>query len=180
MLILTAFNSAYAEIGSLCVQSIARYCRDHPEYRFVSHLIPDDYDRPASWHKLELIKRYLPENDFVLWLDSDAIIIGKGDLRAMLKDATLNVTEDVNGLNCGIMAWKSCHEAFASLTRAEKLYEAHKDDQINVHYQPKAIFNAYGKGVTGESDVCEDTVIIHYPGMSAEERIPYMEEALAA
>lgn len=192
MLIVTAFNQSYAQIGSLCVQSIMRYCRDHPEYRFVSHLIPDDYARPASWFKLDLIKRYLPEHDSVLWLDADAVIVGKGDLKAIMKDATLNISKDANGPNHGVACWKSCHQSFDAIKRMNAAYEKHKDhpwfeqaalmefiDELDVNYLPKEIFNAYGEGVTGESDVCEDTVIIHWPGCG-EERTKYMEEALAA
>lgn len=186
MLILTAFNSAFSEIGSLCVQSLMRYCREHPEYRFVSCLIPDNYSRPPSWYKLELLKKHLPDHDFVLWIDSDALIVGSNDIKSLIKDATLNISEDKNGINCGVMAWKNCPESFKAIERMESMHEEHRDhpwfeqsalmtfvDELDVNLVPKHIFNAY------QYDVCSETQILHFPGMG-DGRLDAMKEAMAA
>ena len=187
MLILTAHNSSHAEIGSLCVQSIARYCRAHPEARFIAHLIPDNYPRKASWYKIELIKRHLPDHDYVLWIDADALIVGSDDLASILKPATLNISSDNNGINHGVVAWKNCEESFRAFDRIESLYPQFTEhiwfeqaalmtfvDELNVFYQPKEVFNAY------QHDLCAKTQILHFPGMKTEERLPLMKGALAA
>lgn len=187
MLILTAFNSAYTEMGSLCVQSIARYCKLHPKARFVSQLIPDDYARPASWFKVGAIRRHLPDHDFVLWIDCDALIIGKQDITQILSPVTLNISKDKNGMNHGVATWRNCPESLAALDRMESLSAEFLNhpwweqaalmtfiDEISVCYQPKEVFNAYPE------DACEATQILHFPGMTNEERIPLMKERLPA
>lgn len=176
MLILTAFNSAYADIGTLCIQSIARYCRQKPGRRFVSHRIPDDYARPASWKKLELIQQHLPKHDWVLWIDADALIVGSDDFEGLFsEDATLNICEDANGINHGVAAWRNCPEAFAAIQRAIDLYAEFKDDpwyeqrslmsfldEIKVNYVEKKVMNAY------REDVCEESLVLHFPGLGSE------------
>lgn len=178
MLILTAFNSQYSEIGSLCVESLMRYCRERPEYRFVSHMIPDNYERPASWWKVGAIRRHLPDHDFVLWIDCDAMLVGDGDLMTLIDhDATINIARDENGWNNGVTCWRRCDEAFETLDHLEAGYEKHKDGpwfeqhvlmelegKITVFEQPKTIWNAYPEEIRG-GDLTEQTAIIHFPGM---------------
>lgn len=191
MLILTAFNSAFSEIGSLCVQSIMRYCREHPEYRFVSSYIPDDYSLPPSWYKLGLIQKHLPAHDFVLWVDADALIVGSNDLLGLMSnEATINICEDSNGLNCGVVGWRNCPEAFELLTRLESMSSEFKDhpwweqkalhtivesdpEAVNVNLVPKEIMNAY------EFDLCSKTQILHFPGMG-DDRLEAMKKHMAA
>ncbi len=192
MLIVTAHNEPFKEVAELCNTSIARYCQQHPWARFQSCMIPKDYPRKPSWYKLDVIRRALPDHDYVLWLDADAMITSVNrDLREIIHPATINIAMDCNGINHGVVAYKNCPEAFDALRRMESLYEEFKDDkwfeqsalmtffdELETFIQPKAIWNAYGEGVTGDSDVCEDTIITHWPGMSAEERIPHMKKAL--
>ncbi len=183
MTILTASNSAFAEAASLCISAAGRYCSTR-NIRLVREFIPDSYSRQPSWAKVQFIKRHLQFNDYVLWVDADAMIVGNHDLHALLAPATLNIAKDANGINCGVMAWRCCPQAFEALHRMDAAYERFRDDvwfeqkalmefvdELDVHYQPKHIFNAY------EDDACADTFIRHWPGMSMEERLPLMRAA---
>lgn len=187
MLILTGWNSKMAECGVLCVRSIERYLAKFPNFHFAFEPIPEDYERPASWHKVQSILKHLPDHDFVLWIDSDCLVVGSENIRGMLKDATLNIAMDHNGSNHGVAAWKNCKEAFWALETMDRGYKKWKDGpwfeqhvlheiegEIDVAYQTKSVFNAY-YGV----DVTDATQIIHWPGMSPKDRLPLMAEVFS-
>lgn len=191
MLILTAFNQSYAKMGSLCVRSLSRYVLKHPHVRYVANIVPNNFPRPASWYKLELLKQHLPKQDYVLWIDCDALIVGDKDFMDIIKDATLNICKDANGLNNGVAAWKNCPQSFEVLQRLidsfgefaqhewwEQAPLQRMANEVDIFLQPKPVWNAYGEGVTGESDVTDETMVIHWPGMSLEERLPFMEKQL--
>lgn len=184
MLILTGFNSAMAKCASYCIRSVERYLVKHPQYHFAVEVIPEDYDRPASWHKVVSILKHLPDHDFVLWMDADSLLVGNQDLRSLLEDKTLNIARDVNGVNHGVAAWKNCTESLWALETMNRGFEGKQDHpwfeqsilmeiegQLNIHYQDKARFNAY------PSDKNETTQILHFPGMLPHDRLPLMAQA---
>jgi hypothetical protein len=184
MLILTGFNSKLAACGSYCIRSVERYLTKYPKYHFAVEIIPEGYERPASWYKVAAILKHLPHHDFVLWLDADSQIVGDADIGAMLKDKTLNIARDKNGLNHGIAAWKNCPESFWALETMNRGYEGKEDhpwqeqsvlmeieSKIQIHYQDKVKFNAYPEDVTSESQ------ILHFPGMLPHDRLPMMAKA---
>jgi len=187
VIILTAFNSAFAEIGELCVASLRKYQSIRPHINVVKESIPDDYDRPASWYKLGLIRKHLTGSGFVLWIDADAMIVGRQDLTRLIKPKTLNISKDCNGINCGVMAWRDVPEAHAALSRMDELYSQYEnhpwfeqaalmsfEHEVQIFYQAKKVFNAY------PSDRTIATQIMHWPGMSIEERLPLMRKELKA
>lgn len=155
--------------------------------------MPPTDGAPSSWGKIPLIHEHLKHDEFVLWIDSDALIVGEMDFRSLIQPTTLNISKDVNGINCGVMAWMNCQEAFDSLLRIQSMREQFKEhiwfeqaalmtfvDEINVTYLEKSVFNAYPEEASIDfSDVSEQTQIIHWPGMSEDDRIPYMEAILS-
>lgn len=185
MLILTLFDRAMMECGIVCVRSIERYLSTYPEFHFAVDAIPENYGRHPSWHKVESLQKHLPDHDFVLCLDADSLIIGKQNLRTILKDCTLNIAEDENGANNGIAAWKNCDESFDVLERMHRSHDRQRGkpwfeqhtlheliDTMDVHYQDKKVFNAY------PSDRDATTQILHYPGMTPRDRLPLMQREL--
>lgn len=184
MLILTGFNSSMLSCGTLCVRSIERYLTRHREFHFTVEAIPEDYDRPPSWHKVQSLLKHLPDHDFVLWTDADTIMMGNLNLRSILEDKTLNIARDKYGVNHGVAAWKNCPEAFWALETMNRGFESHSDhpwfeqsvlmeieSQIQIGYQPKHIWNAY------PDDLHKDTQILHFPGISNRDRLPLMQQA---
>lgn len=180
LLLLTAFNEAFEEIGGLAARSMRSY-RERVPWLWVTEMTLRTNGRPPSWGKLEHIRHFLPHYDYVQWLDADALILGQQDLRDLLKPATLNIAKDANGINCGVMAWRNCPEAFAALDRMEKAYERFKDhpwfeqaalmefvDELDVHYQEKRVYNAY------QHDFCAETLIRHWPGEPNDVRLREM------
>ena len=191
LLIVTGYNEAFREVGDLCVASLKRYCDLHPGIKYAKWTMPDDYDRKHSWYKLRVLRHVLPHNDYVLWIDADAMITGSQDLQDIIKPATLNIAADHNGINHGVVAYKNCPEAFEAILRMEMLYEEFKDhpwfeqaalmtfiDELDVHYQPKEVWNAYGPEVTDGGDDTPETLIMHWPGCDLETRVKAMSEKL--
>jgi hypothetical protein len=184
MLFLTCTNRAMMECAFYNIRSVERYLTKYPKYHFAVEAIPEGYDRPASWFKVQALLKHLPDHDFVFLLDADSLIIGKEDLGAILKDSTLNIARDVHGINHGIAAWKNCPEAFWALETMHRGYEGKEnhpwfeqsvlmeiEDQMNIHYQTKEVFNAY-HGL----DVSAKTQIVHLPGILNHDRLPIMAE----
>lgn len=184
MTIVTAFNQAFASVGEHCVKSLERYTLKFQHHKHEVHVIPQDYDRKPSWFKVTLLSNLLSYGNRVLWIDADAMIVGDRDIDLMVTDHMLNIARDRNGPNCGVMMWQPTPVAIQTLMRINSLYPQFKNhkwweqgalmtfiDELEVFYQPKSIWNAYPKEVDGKGDESDETLIIHYPGMSIEERI---------
>lgn len=196
LVICTAWNSAFSKLGELCSESVLQHIRrvesrEGSGITFVSRLIPDDYPRAPSWFKLDLIRELLVDHPNVLWIDCDALLIDQGDIRECLSsDFILQISQDGNGINCGIMKWSGDSIATPTiLNHVESLYEVFKDDKwweqaalkkvidddVIVgapcwwQFIPKHVFNAY------TSDICPETRIVHYPGFSFDEKLKLME-----
>lgn len=181
MLILTGFDAKMAACGVYCVRSVERYITKYPQFHFAVEIIPEGFERPASWYKCNAILKHLQAHDFVLWVDADSLIIGKENLRDMLADTTLNIARDHHGVNHGIAAWKNCPEAIWALETMNRGFEGKEDHpwfeqsilmeiegKMNIHYQDKVKFNAYPQ------DRNETTQILHFPGMLPHDRLPIM------
>jgi hypothetical protein len=186
MLFLTCTNRAMMECAFYNIRSVERYLTKYPKYHFAVEAIPEGYDRPASWFKVQALLKHLPDHDYVLWLDADAMVVGKEDIGAMIKDATLNIARDRFGLNNGVAAWKNCAESVWALETMNRSFDRWKEGewfeqhqlmelepQLSIHWQEKRVFNAY----YGE-DVCDETMIIHWPGKLPHDRLPLMHEVL--
>lgn len=195
--ILTAFNKTFHHIGSICAHSIRTYASAQGLKAAVEET-PEDYPRPASWAKVNLIRKHLRETDYVMWIDADALIIGTGSFQTIIEPCTLNISKDANGINCGVMCWRNEDIAHLVLGAIDDAYQDYKDDpwfeqralmdliggnygsiflkENQVYYQPKHLFNAY----PGEQTA--DTLVLHFPGMpTPEDRVvPMMEAALNA
>lgn len=189
MLIVTAYDQGFSRVGDLCAESLRRYCAKFPHHKNQVWMIPDGWDRGASWYKVDLLKNLLTYGETVLWVDADALLVGTRDLDAVVHDATLNIAKDDNGINCGVMAWRPSRTSIQALQRMDDGYGRFRDhpwaeqnvlmefvDELDVFYQPKPVWNAYPEEVDGGGDVGDETMIIHWPGMSIEERLPYMQE----
>lgn len=186
MYIVTAFNKAFQRLGDNCCESLRRHCARHTEDRWQHYHIPAEFPYPASFYKLNVIMDALSESPQVLWIDADAMVVGKRAMSEIVANTTLNISKDDNGPNCGVMAWTQCAESFQALDRLMNLRDQFKDhqwweqaalqtfiDELAVNYVEKRIFNAYQEDRDGE------TQILHIPGLHIHERTMILEEALA-
>ncbi len=185
--ILTAYTRSFEHIGNLCYDSILRYGR-RLDISHSNSIIPETYDRAASWYKLAAIRERLANFDYVLWVDADALIIGNADVREIIQPATLNLARDANGINCGVVAWRNCRQSFDVLDRLERLYAKFSEhpwaeqgalmsfeSEVDIYEQPHELWNAYPTEIEGGGPIDPQALICHWPGMPANERVPWMK-----
>jgi len=184
--VITAFNSDFRRLGAICASSMMHHrIRVEPDVLLGVKPIPDSFERPASWFKIPyIIEAMKLEYEFVLWIDSDAMLTGKQKIKDLIDPKSdLTIATDENGINCGVMAWRSSEKTLKFLDRVwgreefinhqwwEQAAIADMIDELSVSYVDKSLFNAY------PSDATEESGILHWPGMSIEEREPLMAEA---
>jgi len=82
ILILTAFtkkvvwnNYGNCDFGKFCAEVNLKYANKH-NYSFVCEISETELsDRQNTWLKIPLIKKHLPNYDYVVWIDADAIFL---------------------------------------------------------------------------------------------------------
>ena len=63
----------YERLGQMALENRRRYCKRHG-YRFICD-VPVANDRPACWAKIPALLEAMENHDWVLWADSDALIL---------------------------------------------------------------------------------------------------------
>jgi galactosyl transferase GMA12/MNN10 family len=202
--IITACDDSpkFRELSAICRYSIRKYCRRH-SHEFAFHTIHESA-RPPSWYKIPLIKRELQQKRirYCLWMDADSLIYNQRfDIRSLLRPGkSLYLSEDVNGLNAGVMLWKNTpanHRLLDKIWSMERFIHRHWWEQLammelvrnnhrgireRIEYVPQKILNAYDYELydrayhPGQRDA--DSFIAHYPGLGHEIRKERMEKRL--
>lgn len=69
-----------------------------------SRNLPQSHIRPASWHKLEMIRDYWTSAQWIMWMDADAMVTNMSiDPHQFLDEhSDLVIGTDKNGINCGV------------------------------------------------------------------------------
>lgn len=100
--LLTLYDEYYAAIGEISSRNKHKYATKHG-YSFLCECIPFDMTKPTPWKKIEAIRRYLPNYDYVFWTDADSLIMNDTiRLENFIEDNwDLIVTRDYNNLNTG-------------------------------------------------------------------------------
>ncbi len=130
ILLLTGFtknvhwdNYGDCDYGKLCAKNHLNYALKHG-YKFHCEIIQEFLtDRNQTWHKIHLIKKFLPLYDYVVWIDADAVFI-RNDIRLedfissemdlilpkmqIDKQTGIRLTET----STGFMIWKNCSWSF--------------------------------------------------------------------
>lgn len=77
--VLTAHDHRMLEMGAMSIYDKSIYCQRH---NYSLEVITDGFDksRPAAWSKLRFIEEVLPAYDWVLWADTDLLLMNK-DIR---------------------------------------------------------------------------------------------------
>ncbi len=115
----TMYTSNFSRLGDLCAATLSLYAKRHAaSFRVI---IPDacEVKRPASWHKLELIRQLFQEGfEFVLWIDADALFLRfDTDIRSLiLPDRDIYMVRHAlperygadRVPNCGVLLMRNC------------------------------------------------------------------------
>lgn len=128
---------------------------------------PSTVDRrtPPSWSKVKVLRKYLTDYEYVLWVDIDVLFVTHRQklewIASRHPNASLIIAKDLNGINCGVMLWRRSSWSFDFLDRLwhfkgnrghvwqeqyammELLRENANDDAKNVAIIPQRELNAY-------------------------------------
>jgi len=173
VIVLTAATESHMGMVDLQRKSVAKFNVAH----HVCLTIPAYYPKHPSWFRIRGLIDHLPKHDYILWMDTDSIIIREPDLEQLvLPTAILNVAKDHNGLNNGVGIWKNTPETIEILW---DIYDSHpkfKDhpwheqgalhtmqERMDIHWIPKETLDKY---------------ISHFPNTPDDERMRLMTAAL--
>lgn len=130
ILLLTGFtknvlwdNYGDCDYGKLCAKNHLNYALKN-NYNFHCEIIQEFLnDRSQTWHKIQLIKKYLKNYDYVAWIDADAVFV-RDDIKLeefisseidlvlpemqIHKETGLQFTKT----STGFMVWKNCDWSF--------------------------------------------------------------------
>ena len=114
-------------------QSKERYCKRY-EFDFVFGSTPYYNDRKPNWNKLPFLLEALNSGyDYVVWMDSDAIVANPSfDVSSLLDDHDIYFSQDCYGLNSGVFALKNSDISRQLLTEAasDSLREKYKNSDF--------------------------------------------------
>lgn len=161
------------------------YCKQHKmDYIFSDTFYPDMARHPY-WNKIKMICDYLPQYDWVVWIDDDAGFINDTSIEDVIKSAEkpFMFCEDMNGFNSGVMFIQNTElmqQTFEFIW--DKMYPVFKNHQFPEQDALKKIindldagqvidghlYNAYDKSLTicQNNQANENTIILHIAGGS--------------
>ena len=99
-----------------CSLSQARHAHKHGYDRITEELPFDDVCRELQWAKIPLIQKYLPNYDYIMWIDGDVLITNQERkiedfINIMKPHEFLLIGQDFQGLNSGVFIIRNCVEA---------------------------------------------------------------------
>ena len=89
-----------------------KFCKDYGyDYIFSTEFYADKEYEPG-WNKIQFILKYLPNYDYVMWIDDDAGFIKFDNLENNLKDffeskKSVYICKDRHDINSGVMIFKN-------------------------------------------------------------------------
>jgi hypothetical protein len=196
--VITAFTSNIRDMSDLSFDSLYKYCNKHNLW-YDRYLI-ENPERPASWYKIPLIlSKFDSGADYVIWVDSDTTIINYDyDITEFLGDASVYITKDINGINCGVMIWKLSdftRDVLEKIWSMEEFLDHHcweqaafaklVDDNYNglssqIKYIDQSEINAYDYDLYSmtyeQGQVNDQSWLIHFPAIGYDRRIELIKQ----
>lgn len=186
MTVLTASTSDQHQLVE--IQKKSCFLNGIQPERHIALTIPHDYHRSKnpSWFRIRALLDHLHNHEIILWMDSDVMMLQPINWKVMLPgEHMLYVAKDVNGINHGVAAWRNTPKAREFLWRIYDSHWAFRNhpwheqgvihtlaERMDICYVDKQVFNAY------ESDLSDESCILHLPAKSFEHRLKVMGEQL--
>lgn len=141
-------------------KNIEEYCKIHGYTYIFTNSYENKLKLPIYWKKIQLVKEILENNnfDYVLWLDSDTLIIDKSiPLEVILEeDKSIYMGKDMNSelnLNAGVFIIKNNRIGLSFLNECIELYinrDKCKDEFGNYSLNGKWSGECYEQGIMNE------------------------------
>ena len=117
-----ALGEEYKHTIRFCIQSQEEHAKRHGYDRITDETIfvPE---RDATWSKIPLLQKYLPDYEYIMWIDGDVLITNQDrkieDFIELLDPTKfLLIGRDFQGLNAGVFIIRNCPLALDFLTDA--------------------------------------------------------------
>jgi hypothetical protein len=174
LLIFQVYTENLKDMASLTAPVCEKYAKRYGfDYELVQ-VFPTP-EKPASWHKLPIVKNRFSKYDWVLCVDLDAFFYNHKTsvLGFIPRNKEIVVSKDGNGYNCGVMAWKATarnadildkmwsldqfnhHGWWEQAAFHELANQNYAGMQETIHEVPHHLFNAW------EGDLVPETLIFH-------------------
>ena len=118
-----AIGDKFREKMHYSTLSKIEYCKKH-NYDFIEDDSVYDTSRPIAWSKILLMKKYLPQYDYIMWIDADAMILNFDDKIEdklyLLNGRDVCVTSVYGMINTGVIIVKNTD---TSLRLLDLIYE---------------------------------------------------------
>jgi len=114
-----ALGAEYQQNIGLCTQTQEEYAQFHGYTRITDESVYDS-SRPFSWSKILLIKKYLSEYDYLLWMDADVMVTNinfKLDSYVMEPEKFMMIGIELNDINAGVFLIRNCDRSFEFLDK---------------------------------------------------------------
>ena len=198
ILVLTACDHNHEPLLEITKPVYEKYTERHGYYFKKKDII--NFNKPQSWFKIEALIEYGESDyDYILWCDSDTIILNPAfKLESIIdKNKDLYISQDNLGLNCGVFLIKNSDTMRKFLKRIQSLYpefpETHPlagiweqaavwklcyENYLNIRSLikiiPQYVINAYDPETKPQEingHVNDHTFILHLPNTPMQKRL---------
>lgn len=113
--LLTCYTPNIANYGSIAEANLTRYCLRHGHTLHVYRQLPEGSPAKttANWLKPWLMKKHLPDHQWLLWIDADILFINQTQsLSALLEGCNILAAHDIGGwlINSGIVGLRNTED----------------------------------------------------------------------
>ncbi|WP_250512639.1 hypothetical protein [Caballeronia sp. INDeC2] len=112
------------EYGEIAERNLRRYCARHGYALHLYRDVPAEAGSSVTgnWFKPWVLRRHLPQHQWLFWIDADVLIIDqKKQLEPLLQNRDRVITTDISWhLNSGVMGFRNTQENLRVLTEIEQ------------------------------------------------------------
>lgn len=186
--------NTYARVSE---HNVRRYCERHGHAYHVYRGIPGELD-PAingTWVKSWLVKRHLPQHQWVIWIDADILFVNQSKhIEPLLEGRDLLLAKDIGdwAFNAGVMGFRNTERNAALLAEIWERITA-VDDKSTVYssqgdqFYTNEVLREHG--LVGEDQVLDnlsintpphlatdDSLLVHFVSLGEPYRSVYMAD----
>lgn len=112
------------EYGEIAERNLRRYCVRHGYALHVYRDVPEDAssDATGNWFKPWVLRRHLPQHEWLFWIDADVLVIDQSKpLEPLLQNRDRVIATDISWhLNSGVMGFRNTQKNLHVLTEIEQ------------------------------------------------------------
>jgi len=157
-----SLGEEFRDVTKYAIQNKILYCEKHG-YDFIEDPSVYDSNRPHAWSKILLVKKYLPNYDYVMWIDADTFIMNdeikiEDKINTLMNDRDFMVGIDWQMMNSGVFFMKNTQGMIDFLDEIYK--QTHLVIPVGGNYEQTAIIELYENNWNNIQDVSS---VIKYP-----------------